>query len=180
MTVVMDAHSKWNHSSIRDVERASIRAFVESCSEDLIGCVLDYGCGKQPYRDIVEGAGGDYWPYDRLRFPASVTEEDWGVGDPLTSKWDAILCNQVMQFIPDVLGLLERFRAALLPGGVLVMTYATNWDEVEPADLHRFTSSGMTSLLSDARFTVLRHERRAEVLLGGFRFPLGYGVLARA
>lgn len=170
-----------NHATIRDLERASIRSFVESCSEHFIGGrVLDYGCGKQPYRDVVERMGGSYEPYDRVSFPANVSGENVG-GDVSLGDWrDAVICTQVIQYWPDPAYELQRIKHVLHPGGHLVLTYPTCWDEVEPQDLHRFTRHGIDFMLDHAGFTVIRNQRRAEIDVGGFRFPLGGGALARA
>ncbi len=172
--------------TLRELEAASIRSFVESCSEHFTGRVLDYGCGKSPYRDIVEAAGGEYVGFDRAEYPANVSGED--VGD-LPSYVDATICTQVLQYCADPeseLWLLHgRMRWGGAPGtveqrGVLVLTFPTNWPEVEPEDLHRFTASGMTRLLTEAGFTVERMERRAEIANRSDVFALGYGVVARA
>ena len=175
--------SDWNNQTVREVERQSIREFVVSCAPYLDGRVLDYGCGKQPYRDVVEAAGGEYHGFDRAKFPANVSGEDVGERDPLApppDAWDAILCNQVVQYVPRVFLLLRAFRLSLAEGGHLVLTYPTTWAEVEPEDLHRFTRAGMERLIAAAGLYVERHEERAAIDLGGFRLPLGYGCLARA
>ena len=159
----------WNNTTVRQLERESIRSFVERQSGYLRGRVLDYGAGKpgtchkpQPYRDLVQG---DYFPYDK--------------GDELPDgPFDAILCTQVLSHIEDPGGLMRDFFAWLVPGGHLVMTYPTSWDEVDVTELWRFTRWGAAWLIGAAGFRILTHERRAEIDLNGFKFPLGYGVLA--
>lgn len=147
----------------------------------LTGSVLDYGAGLQPYRRYVESVGGVYVPWDRVGLPGSVATEDAGPHDPLKSGWDTIVCTQVLQYVLSPFQLLKDFYYALLTKqGVLLLTYATNWDEVEDEDLWRFTKAGMERLLFLAGFEVLSHERRAEVSCNDFTFPLGYGVVARA
>lgn len=157
---------QWNNDSVRVLERSSIRAFMERNRQYLRGRVLDFGAGKQPYRDLVEG---EYVPLDQGEtFP--------------TGTFDCVMCNQVIQYLHDpghfpvlVHGLLSARR------GYLVMTYPTNWDEVENTDFWRFTKSGMELLLRhSADFEIVSHERRAEINLNGFKFPLGYGLVARA
>lgn len=169
----------WNNQTVRSLERESIRAFVESCAPLLTGRVLDYGCGKQPYRDVVEQAGGEYVPYDRADFPANVSGEDLGDDRVFHRDFDAVLCTQVAQYWPTPENQLRWLNDSVAAGGWLVMTFPTNWDEVETADLFRYTAQGMGHLLSLSGWTVERMERRAEITLGGFRFPLGYGVVAR-
>ncbi len=156
--------------SVRDLERWSIRTFVEKHNDKLVGRTLDYGCGRQPYRDLV---GGTYVAYDKNP-EYGCTEPPWKHG-----LFDAILCTQVIEYITDPLLLLMKFNNILRPGGFLVMTYPTNWDEVEGDDLFRFTRNGMELVLGRASFKVLAHEKRADVYTqDGFRFPLGYGVVA--
>lgn len=183
MTLGADLHPNfWDHESARQIERQSIREWIESVADEYLDeRVLDYGCGKQPYRDIVEAAGGDYHPYDRLEFPGNVSGEDIGDDDPLAIyRWDAILVNQVIQYTRDPVWFLARLRAGLAPNGHLVMTYPTNWPEVEPDDLWRFTMTGMEHMLAlNGYGRLVRHDRRAEIDLGGFRLPLGYGVVAQ-
>lgn len=168
----------WNNNTVRELERDSIRSFVHASSAHLVGHVLDYGCGKEPYRPIVEAAGGAYTGFDRVDLPSNVSEVNLGPNDVLDLEWDAILCTQVLQFVPDPEVLLGRFHDSLVPGGVLLLTYATCWDEVEPADLHRHTRQGINWLLCRVGLSPVYHERRAEIALGGFTFPLGGAVIA--
>ena len=149
---------------IRQIERASIRAFMVKHRAYLKGRVMDFGAGEQPYRDLVDG---EYCPFEK------------GGRDP-GGYFDAVMCNQVVQYLDDPKQLLAwGTRAPLKVGGHLVMTYPTNWAEVETEDLWRFTKAGMERLLREIGFTVVAHELRAAVAVGAFQFPLGYGVIAR-
>jgi SAM-dependent methyltransferase len=147
---------------IRQVERASIRAFMERHRMYLQGRVLDFGAGKEPYRDLVSG---EYVPYEKgQRLPGGA--------------FDAVVCNQVLQYVDDpVHSIRWALHAVLRQAGHLLLTYATNWDEVELEDRWRFTKSGMEELLKGAGFIVREHELRAAVRIGSYNFPLGYGVL---
>lgn len=159
------------YDDIRQIERHSIRRFMEQHRSYLQGRVLDFGAGKpgtchepQPYRDLVDG---EYEPYD--------------LGDPAPrGLYDTIMCNQVFQYLDNPSETLECFYRRLETGGHLVMTYTTNWDEVEAGDFWRFTKSGMEKMLRKVSFAVRVHERRAEVRIGNFKFPLGYGLVAVA
>jgi len=179
-------------TDLRENEASSIRAFVQKAADQgyLSGRVLDFGCGKQPYRDIVEAAGGKYYPLDRKDFPANLSGADIGVENYFGSHRyaDAILCTQVVQYIPmgeligdrDFTGVLERWAYTLGKHGHLVLTYPTNWPEVETEDLHRFTKAGMERLLMAAGFTIVAHEWRHGFSYQGVSFVAGYGVIARA
>lgn len=162
----------WNSASIRDLERRSIRTFVKKHREYLKGKVLDFGAGTestcrkaQPYKELVLG---EYIPYEPGDFELAA------------SQYDAILCTQVLQYVPSPMQTIHLFKRILNSGGHLVLTYPTCWDEVESNDFWRFTKAGMERTLLNAQFVILHHERRAEIELNGFKFPLGYGVVALA
>ena len=170
------------NDSIRRAERESIDAFVRSQRHYFRdgARVLDYGCGEGRFQQLVKDSGGQWVGFDRSTFPGTVTGRDTGPDKPLHTfdYWDVILCTQILQFVPTPLALLAEFRYALKPGGTLLLTYATNWDEIEAGDLHRFTSNGVRRLLENVGFAIHTHQRRAHVAVGGFKFPLGYAVVA--
>jgi SAM-dependent methyltransferase len=151
------------YDRIRQIERLSIRRFMEAHRDKLRGRVLDFGAGTQPYGDLVDG---EYVPLEK--------GEAWPDG-----PFDAVMCNQVLQYVAFPSTALERFFRELKPGGFLVLTYPCCWDEVEPTDLWRFTKVAMSHLVRAECFELLEHERRAEVAIGNFKFPLGYGLVAR-
>jgi hypothetical protein len=170
---------------LRELERDSIRDWVLRAGN--AGCfagqdVLDYGCGQQPYRSIVEAGGGRYHGFDRAGMPGNVSGVDVGDDDdPLSAggnRWGAILCTQVLQYVRDPDELLFRFWDALEPAGFLVLTGATNWPEVEAADLHRHTVAGIGRMALECGFTVVQLESRAQIDWHGASLSLGYGLIA--
>lgn len=172
-------------ADLRTLERDSIRSFVESCAEYFSGRVLDYGAGMMPYRDVIEGAGGVYVPYDHSALPGFAGDPDYAYSDLLYQRdhhsFDAVLVTQSLQYMTDPRAILESLLVAYIKRhGVLAMTGPTTWPEVEEADLCRFTRAGILHLLVDVGFVVERLERRAEVSIQGEVFSLGWGVVARA
>jgi hypothetical protein len=183
MTLRIEAASVDN-GSLREVERRSIRDWVSVHASALTGRVLDYGAGQQPYRGIVEAAGGEYVPFDRAAFPGSCAEADAGPDGWMHEQWDAILCTQVLQYLsPSWLEQVVGYWAYALSKaqGALVLSYGTCWPEVERSDHLRLTHAGVEWLLGEAGFSVDAHERRAEIVLGGgLTLPLGGALLAHA
>lgn len=170
--------------SLRSEERNSIHAFLEACGDAGLFTgkrVLDYGCGQQPYRELIKSFGGKYEGYDDPSFPANVSVKPIGSYPQLGDWRDTLVCTQVIQYVryPETL-LRTTFKHLIRPGGHLVMTYPTHWPEVEMEDLWRFTKAGMEFLLTTTGFDIVEHvPRHATYLLGGEALVHGYGVAAR-
>lgn len=160
----------WNNDTVRHLERDSIQQFMTEHQHLLIDQVLDYGCGKCPYQHLVKGT---YHPFD-IAAPSRPVQH---------LRYSAIMFNQVAQYIPPgkLLELFYRFEHWLGVGGHLVMTYATNWAEVEASDLVRYTKAGMEHMMLTGApcLQIIEHVKRAEIDLNGFKLPLGYGLVAR-
>ena len=169
-----------NIHELSEIENRTIREFVQRAADDghLADAVLDYGCGKQPYRAIVESVGS-YHGYDRVQFGGSVCGTN--VGDRVTRHggWDAVLSTQVVQYVHRPEDWLSEIAVMLRPGGHLILTYPGAWPVLRD-HLWSFTQQGMEYLLEDAALTVVRHEIRAALDFDGFSIPTGYGVVARA
>lgn len=149
---------------------------MEQSSKYLKGEVLDFGSGSEPYKDIVVG---NYTPYDTYEHRIYPTHSFKRLVTLPVGPFDTVICNQVLQYIDDPIAKLKQLYDVLKPGGHLVMTYPVSWDEVESTDLWRFTKAGMERMLFKAGLVVIQHDRRAEINLDGFKFPLGYGVVAK-
>lgn len=173
-----------NGDAIREQERASIRSFVESAVNRYVtegDRVLDFGCGLQPYRDLVESQRALYLGFDRREFPANVSTEDVGADEwrPWDETWDGLICTQVIQYVPDLPALFAAFREMLVDlAGVLILTGPTNWPEVEREDLHRHTVVGASSLVHSAGFDVLEAIPRLTLEAPGWTLSTGYGIIA--
>lgn len=165
----------------RKLEHESIRAFIQACGDCYLNAdVLDFGCGRQPYRQMIEDAGGRYVGFDRPGFPANVGGETHGPAYPLDDQvWDVIVCTQILQYVPYPGDLLAKFHDALGQRGWLILTGPTNWPEVEAADLSRFTQTGIRQLLETVHFEIHELRSRASLLIDGFELSLGYQAIAR-
>lgn len=175
--------------NLSNLDEQTVRSFVQMAGDEglLSGRVLDYGCGRQPYRKLVKSFGGEYTGYDRLDFPGNVSGEDIGTDDLwyLGEDYDTVLMTQVVQYIPvypyydGLEAVLGNIYTALDFGGHLVMTYPTNWPEVEAGDLHRFTKTGMEWLLARSGFTISLHlPRHHTTTMDGRQLVHGYGLVA--
>jgi hypothetical protein len=162
---------------LRKLESESIRDFLWSESTRLTGRVLDFGAGKQPYRDLVDKAGGEYVPWDDPAFPASVAESKLAYP---TGMFETVICTQVLQYVDNPVTTLNYLRHFLKTGGWLLITGPTNWPVVEAEDMWRFTTTGMSVLLHRAGFKDTTVKPRAAVVFEGERWSLGWEAVAQA
>lgn len=152
---------------IRQIERASIWCWMAEHGRYLTGRTLDFGSGTQPYSDLVTG---EYVPFEKI--------DNFGKAFELR-LFDAVICNQVAQYLTDLPTELERMRSVLHEGGYLLLTFPTNWTVCEQSDLFRFTEKGMQLLLERTGFRFVSSDLRASVVVGNFQFQLGYGMVAQ-
>jgi SAM-dependent methyltransferase len=169
---------------LRYSEQESIRLFLESRADLFEGrVVLDYGCGRQPYRRLIEEAGGKYHGFDSPSFPASTYDLEGGTSnvDLLGSegKWDVIVCTQVLQYVPEPGSTLRGLRHLLASDGTLLLTGPTNWPVVEREDLWRFTVPGIIALLKESGFEDVEANYRFGVQMEGEWWSIGWWAVAR-
>lgn len=159
---------------VRMMVNTSIRRFVNEHRELLQRRVLDYGAGKpgtcrtpQPFRYLINAD----------------PDIPWEPGDaPILGRsgyeFDAILCTQVIQSVPDVPLLFRQFAAVLRPGGHLVLTYPVAWTEIEQ-ELWRFTKHGVWSLCHQADLREVHHRQLCAVeMCDAGMFGLVNGLVA--
>ena len=129
----------------------SIRALAKELSGDLI----DVGCGTQPYRryfehvqrtvacdfDSSRGNVDFACPADRIPSP------------PLS--FDAVLCTEVLEHVPDPLAVWREFYRVLRPGGHVLLSTPFYWPPHElPYDFYRYPEHGLRYLVTTAGFEV--------------------------
>lgn len=199
----------WNSQTVKDLDRGSIRAYVEHCAPLFVGRVLDYGCGKFAelahlrYRDVMISNGAEYFPWDpvyspewppfaktaleihnarvrmELQLQAKLNQRE-GVGVDL-GCFEAILCTQVLQDCADPPGALRLMSWLLKTGGHMVLTYGTCWREADVNDKFRFTFAGMEDIITRAcpELEIVHHVRRAQISLANYEFSLGGGITCK-
>ena len=118
---------------------------------------LDIGCGKSPYRKLIEACGLTLktLDIDERSAPDFIgAVEQTGLPG---SEFDLVLCTQVLEHANNpAIGMNEIFRI-LRPGGYLVATAPHVWFyHPHPSDNWRFTQEGLTRLVAGAGFVPMR------------------------
>lgn len=117
--------------AIADDHRAWIDRFLALLPPD--GRVLDAPCGTGKYFGLVVGSGrpllgvdhaGAYLALAAAKFPDVPTEKHDLQDMPYRDAFDGVMCIDAMEFVPpeEWPVVLDRFHAALHPGGSLYLT----------------------------------------------------------
>jgi SAM-dependent methyltransferase len=142
------------------IVREPVTSAVEAFASDLpAGAhVLDAGAGSAPYRSLF--AHCRYETQDWTHSPHGAGRTADIVADlaalPIASDtYDAVVFTEVLEHVSDPASVLEELGRVVRPGGRLLVTVPFVGElHEEPHDYYRFTSHGLSSLLSDAGFRI--------------------------
>ncbi len=126
------------------------------------GWLLDVGCGKKPYRRLfshVDQYIGIDLPPIRSDLPPvrRVDVRADGLALPFAAgAFDTVLCNEVLEHVPEPRILMAEAFRVLRPGGCLLLSTPQTWGlHHEPHDYYRYTRYGLAHLAESAGFTVV-------------------------
>lgn len=144
--------------------RRELLGAVQRHAPRLQGRLLDFGCGRKPYRTLFavseyvgvdfaneghahEGEPIDYF-YDGKRLPFP------------DASFDSVLTTEVLEHIFNPDEALAELARVLRPGGRMLLTCPFAWElHEEPHDYARYTPHALRALLDRAGFDVEVHER---------------------
>lgn len=133
------------------------RAAKEPTSQHSRGLVLDAGSGRGAWAgvinrhamresvDIMPKAGEKVtWVADLTNMPQVPSE-----------RYDAVVCHQVLEHVPDPAAAAHELNRVLKPGGTLIISvpHLSRQHEL-PHDYFRYTPQGLKRLLEGAGFEV--------------------------
>jgi SAM-dependent methyltransferase len=129
----------------------------------LTGDVLDVGCGRKPYRELVPAVryvGLDIDTPTTRSLGAADLFYDGGKFPFADATFDGVFCSQVFEHVFTPKDFLGEIHRILRPGGQLLLTVPFVWDEHEqPRDFARYSSFGLKALLERAGFEVVAQRK---------------------
>lgn len=130
---------------------------LEPVARHLRGRVLNAGCGNRDIAEILKGwhaATVDNCDI-QTSIPGAFLCDLTAIPRP-DGSYDAILCNAVLEHVPDPEAAMAEFHRLLAPGGVLVASVPFLQPfHPTPYDFRRYTRTGLEQLGEKAGFHVL-------------------------
>jgi SAM-dependent methyltransferase len=135
----------------------AVRRFAKGTKKGML--VLDAGAGTSPYRKFFKHAryeaadfaelGTKYAPLDYVCDITDIPVED--------ARFDRILCNQVLEHLPEPGRAMDELHRVLKPGGRVFLSVPLFYEEHQkPYDFYRYTQFSLRRLFEEHGFVVVR------------------------
>jgi SAM-dependent methyltransferase len=141
------------------ISHSSLERELRRHGAAILGCVLDVGCGEQPYRRLFPGAVR-YYGVETNHTPARNSKHDVvAIGESLPFEgdvFDAVVCTEVLEHVPEPSRLLAEMHRVTAPGGAVLLSTPMTWGlHEEPNDFYRYTKYGLRYLFNKAGLQVV-------------------------
>lgn len=137
----------WDYLILKD-----IAAFVRKAAHGCAGRLLDFGCGRSPYRSLFPSCEYVRADLDQSKGADFVVSTEGTVNAP-SGSFDVILSTQVAEHVASPAVYFSECVRLLKPGGVLVLSTHGMWeDHAVPHDFQRWTADGLKRDLELAGF----------------------------
>jgi SAM-dependent methyltransferase len=142
-------------------ERESILEFALRAAAEIPdgSLLLDVGAGNSPYRELFHHLRYESHDWQHSMHPGARAVDHVGPAHEIPvadGAYDAVLCTQVLEHVPNPQEVLDEIWRVLRPGGALYMTVPLAWELHElPFDFFRHTPHGLSTMLTNAGFEKL-------------------------
>jgi len=147
------------------IARKGLYEKISFFSPRIMGNILDFGCGSKPYESLFTKAesyiGTDVKISGHNHSKSRIDIFFDGKNLPFKDNcFDSVVCFQVLEHVFDVNNVILELYRVLKPNGTLLLSIPCAWDEHEiPYDFFRYTSYGITKLLTTHHFEVIHLEK---------------------
>jgi SAM-dependent methyltransferase len=135
--------------------RILIERSMALLAPELAGDLLDVGCGESPYESYL-GHTRSKRKCDYNAARGAVDFVSSAVCLPVKdNSFDAILCTEVLEHVPDPVATWREFHRVLRPHGRVLLSTPMYWPSHEqPYDFYRYPEHGLRWLATNAGFSV--------------------------
>lgn len=164
---------------------------IKTKSIHLNGKILDFGCGKKPYKTLFKydeyiGLDIESSGHSHLKSKIDVFYDGKTIpfGD---NHFDSVFSSEVITHIFNTSDVFSEIYRVLKPDGMFLLTVPFSWFENEiPYDNVRYTSFGIKYTLEEAGFEIIECEKTTnfiqtviQLFIGYVYYKLGYNFLLR-
>jgi SAM-dependent methyltransferase len=146
------------------------------------GDVLDFGCGSKPYESLFRGATSyigvdlDVTGHDHHDSRVDIFYD--GKELPFEDgQFDAVVSFEVFEHVFNLKEILTEIRRVTRKSGHLLLSIPFVWEEHEvPYDFARYTSFGITHLLTEAGYEIVQLKKTTTYTLAVFQMLIAWIV----
>ena len=144
--------------------RKRIYNSVKSNALALNGKLLDFGCGRKPYKELFNtthyiGLDIEQEGHDHTDEPIDVFYDGKTIPFP-NNYFDSCFSSQVFEHVFELNHSIKEIHRVLKPGGKALFIVPFVWDEHEiPYDFARYSSFGLKYILEKHQFKIIKHEK---------------------
>ena len=144
----MAVKSSFQYARVGPVHFQPLEQELKQVDRYVSGRVLNAGCGSRDIWPIVSGFGGaELVNYDiESTIPGAVLGSLLEIPFP-SDSFDSIICNAVLEHVPEVDRVMAELVRVLKPGGYLIagVPYLQPY-HLNPTDFRRYTRDGLEEL----------------------------------
>ena len=159
--------------------RRSLFVCIKANSHHLNGDMLDFGCGRKPYKNLFKVSkyvGVDIEISGHSHKNSEVDIFYDGNTIPVPDKtFNSFLCSEVFEHLFNLESIIKELRRVLKDGGKCLITIPLSWPEHEiPYDCARYTTYGMKDLLEKNGFKIISLEKTGHFVESIFQLSAVY------
>ncbi|MEO5602399.1 MAG: methyltransferase domain-containing protein [Cyclobacteriaceae bacterium] len=149
--------------------RKGLHKHIKKNSHHLSGILLDFGCGRKPYRNLIrvdKYIGVDIAVSGHSHTNSEIDVFYDGKTIPFPDEtFDSFLCSEVFEHLFNLEQIIQEINRVTKTGGRGLITVPFAWPEHEvPYDYARYTSFAMRTILEKKGFHILSLEKNGHFL----------------
>lgn len=149
---------------MRDIKSSLVTRIVHDRMREIVpihlrGRLIDIGCGRKPYADMVRGHVTEHVGVDQPQSMHGIDAVDllgtaYAIPAP-DESFDSAICTAVLEHLEEPEAAIRECFRVLRPGGTAVYTVPFIWHlHEEPRDFFRYSKHGLRYLFEKVGFEI--------------------------